>query len=71
MIKVDDKSCISGIRKYNSKSHGAKKIMPTVMRALKLYGPKLENSSLLWSPPYNLQKLISRRCTGSTDLLAL
>lgn len=47
MIKVDDKSCISGIRKYNSKSHGAKKIMPTVMRALKLYGPKLENSSLI------------------------
>lgn len=51
MIRVDDKLCISGIRRYNSKSHGAKKIIPTLIRALKLYGPKLEKSSLILSPP--------------------
>ena len=33
--------------------------------------PKLEKSSLILSPPYNLQKLTSRRCTISSDLLVL
>lgn len=50
-IKVDDKSCISGIKRYNSRSQGARKIIPTLMRALKLYEPKLENNSLILTPP--------------------
>lgn len=40
-IKVDDKLCSSGIKRYNSRSQGAKKTMPTLIRALKLYEPKL------------------------------
>lgn len=40
-INVDDIQLISGISRYNSRSQGAKKIIPTLMRALKLYVPKL------------------------------
>lgn len=53
-IKVDDKLCSSGIKRYNSRSQGAKKTMPTLIRALKLYEPKLVNISLILTPPYNL-----------------
>ena len=71
IIKVDEKLCISGIKRYNSRSQGAKKIMPTLIRALKLYEPKLENISLILTPPYNLQKAFSKRCKTSTDLFVL
>ena len=50
-IIVDDRLCISGTIRYNSRSQGAKKIIPTLIRALKLYEPKLVNSSLMLTPP--------------------
>lgn len=50
-IIVDDRLCISGTIRYNSRSQGAKKIIPTPIRALKLYEPKLVNSSLMLTPP--------------------
>lgn len=39
------------MKRYNSRSQGAKKIMPTLIRALKLYEPKLVNISLILTPP--------------------
>lgn len=45
--KVDDMLLISGMSRYNSRSQGAKRIIPTLMRALKLYVPRLVNSSLM------------------------
>lgn len=56
-IKVDDKLCSSGIKRYNSRSQGAKKIIPTLIRALKLYEPKLVNISLILTPP-----IIGKKC---------
>ena len=41
--KVDDMLLISGMSRYNSRSQGAKRIIPTLMRALKLYVPRLVN----------------------------
>lgn len=55
-INVDDKLCISGIKRYISRSQGAKKIMPTLIRALKLYEPKLVNISLILTPPIICEK---------------
>ena len=56
IIKIDEKLCISGIKRYNSRSQGAKKIMPTLIRALKLYEPKLKNISLILTPPIICKK---------------
>lgn len=44
------------MNRYNSISQGAKKIIPTLMRALMLYDPKLINSSLIViTPPIILE----------------
>ena len=59
---VDDILCNSGISKYNSKIQGDRNIIPTLIRALKLYGPNDVNNSLIRPPPYNLLKEVSKRC---------